>query len=301
MTRHVLPVEVKSALIEVCGRCFWYKGPLFDMFARAGIPEERYLKYEHEPKFKIARQLLADLEQSGDDGYLLQRRLLTELCKLRNLPDPEVTDKDAGLGALRRLKEAAQQYDLSVQEERLLGQRRASDNDKKVQAARERDRRLGELRSAFFQLAASRDAQARGYGLEDLLSDLFSIHELRYRKSYRSDGEQIDGFFNFGGFDYLVEAKWQKKAPTLSDLLAFKGKVERKIESTRGFVVSIPPYASEVVSRLREAGPANLILMDGYDLTLILEARVSLLDGLQAKIDKAAQEGVVYFPLRSLF
>jgi hypothetical protein len=81
MHRKILPADVKNALIEVCGRSFWYKQPLFDMFARAGIPDDLYLKYEHEAKFKIARQLLSDLERMGDDGYVLQRRLLTELCR----------------------------------------------------------------------------------------------------------------------------------------------------------------------------------------------------------------------------
>ena len=99
--RRLLPVEVKSALIEVCGRSFWYKKPLFDMFARAGIKEDMYLQYEHEPKFKIVRQLLGDLEGMGDDGFLLQRRLLTEMCKLRGLADNEVPDRDSGLDALR--------------------------------------------------------------------------------------------------------------------------------------------------------------------------------------------------------
>lgn len=35
MARQSLPHEVKNALIEVCGRAFWYKQPLFDMFGRA--------------------------------------------------------------------------------------------------------------------------------------------------------------------------------------------------------------------------------------------------------------------------
>src|SRR5262249_49929049 len=117
MVRKLLPPEVKNALIEVCGRSFWYKQPLLDMFARAGIPEDMYLKYEHEPKFKLARLLVGDLEQIGDEGYLLQRRLVTELSKLRNLPDREVPDRDAGLDALRRLKKAALEHDFDVKEE----------------------------------------------------------------------------------------------------------------------------------------------------------------------------------------
>ncbi|MCG8539443.1 MAG: hypothetical protein MJA82_05825 [Clostridia bacterium] len=98
-----LSYELKNALINVCGRFFWYKQPLFDIFARASIPEEMYLKYENEAKFKVARNLIDDLEIMGEDGWLMQRKLVTELCKLRNLPDSEVPDRDAGLDALRNL------------------------------------------------------------------------------------------------------------------------------------------------------------------------------------------------------
>src|SRR5690606_10078457 len=192
MTRHLLPHPVKNALIEVCGRAFWYKQPLFDMFARAGIPEDLYLKYEHEAKFKIARQLLGDLEQLGEEGMLLQRRLLTELCKLRDLPDKEVPDRDAGLDALRALKAAAREHDLVVEEERVTAARRTTDAETQVQRARDRQRRLQELYQAFTALAQSDDHQARGYELEDLLRELFAANEIRYRKSYQADGEQID-------------------------------------------------------------------------------------------------------------
>lgn len=301
MARQLLPHAVKNALIEVCGRAFWYKQPLFDIFARAGIPEDLYLKYEHEAKFKIGRLLLGDLEQMGDEGMLLQRRLLTELCKLRDLPDKEVPDRDAGLDALRALKSAAQEHDLVVEEEKATAARRTSDSEGLVQRARDRQRRLQELFQAFTALAHSDDHQTRGYELEDLLRELFAIHEIRYRKSYIADGEQIDGFFTFGGFDYIVEARWRKRAPDLSELAAIRAKVERKIESTRGFVVSITPFSVEILRRLREAGPANLVLMDGYDLTLVLEGRVSLVDALQAKIERAAQEGIMFFSLAGLF
>lgn len=300
MKKHVLPIEIKNALIEVCGRSFWYKKPLFDIFERAGIPEGMYLKYEHESKFKIARQLLNDLETMGEDGQLLQARLLTELCKLRSLPDSEVPDRDAGLKALRSLKALAVEHKLLAEEERRKVQRRSTDTEIRTQKARERERRLSELHKNFVAMVSSSDYQARGYGLEDLLSELFALFELRYRKSYRTESEQIDGFFNFGGFDYLVEARWRRDPPSLDDLLAFKGKVDRKIAGTRGFFISAVGFRPEIIQRLREAGPANLILLDGYDLTLILEGRVSLTDGLQAKIDKASQEGTLFYPLSTL-
>lgn len=301
MARRPLPHEVKISLIDVCGRAFWYKQPLFDTFARAGIPDEFYLKYEHEAKFKIARQLLGDLEQLGDEGFLLQRRLLTEMCKFRDLPDNEVPDREAGLSALRTLKESIRDHDLAVEEEVHASAELPSSTQKALQEVNERQKRLKKLYQSFTTLTQSNDPQARGYELEDLLRELFAAYEIRYRKSYKADGEQVDGFFSFGGFDYIVEARWRKRSPTLEELAAIRLKVDRKIESTRGFVVSITPYDEEILRRLREAGSANLVLMDGYDLALILEGRVSLVDALQAKIDKAAQEGVMFFSIAELF
>lgn len=175
MTTYRLPFEIKNALIEVCGRSFWYKQPLFDLFARAGIPEERYLKYEHEPKFKMARQLIDDLEGIGEEGLLLQRRLVTELCKLRTLPDSEVPDKDAGLSALRKLKELAVEQKIVFEEEKQQTQRTIIDAEARVQKARERDRRLAELHDAFSSMLVSSDHNA-GYLLERLCRFLLAVH-----------------------------------------------------------------------------------------------------------------------------
>lgn len=269
MSSSKLPADVKNALINVCGRSFWYKQPLFDIFDRAGISEDFYLRYEHESKYKIARNLIHDLEMMGEDGYHFQKRLLTELCKLRKLIDTEVPDKDAGLEALRELKRLAYQNDLVVKEDLEHASRRIVDAEARVQQARERERRLKELHNAFIQMQSSSDPQDRGYSLEDLLKELFSLYEINYRKSYRTAGEQIDGFFTFGGFDYLVEARWRKEMPTLNDLSAFKLKVDRKIESTRGLFVSVAGFKNEIIDHLHKGGSANLILMDGYDLTLV--------------------------------
>ncbi len=144
-------------------------------------------------------------------------------------------------------------------------------------------------------------AQARGYSLEGLLSELFAVNEISYRPSYRTETEQIDGYFHFKGFDYLVEARWRKGPPTESDLAALKTKVDKKITSTRGLFVSIVGFRREVVMEFTRGVSSNMILMDGSDIGLILEGHVSLVDALDLKIEKAAQEGIIYFPLAQRF
>lgn len=300
MSDAYLPADIKSQLIAVCGRAFYYKHLLFDIFARAGIPKGMFLEYQEQPKFVIARQLLDDLERMGDDGLLLQRRLLTELCKLKTLPDDAVFDRDAGLDALRKLKELAVEHDLEVGGQAERAERTAAEAEARAQRARERERRLKELNDAFAAMCSAPDRQARGYQLEDLVSQLFALYDIRYHKPYRTDTEQVDGHFHFRGFDYLVETRWRQEQTTLADLLAFKGKVDRKIESTRGLFISVSGFRPDVDEYLRQAGSANLILMDGQDLALILDARPSLIDALQVKADKASQQGRLFFPLAEL-
>jgi hypothetical protein len=157
MSKVFLPAEVKSALINVCGRAFWYKQPLFDIFDRADIPESLYLQYEHEPKFKIARQLLQGLEGMGDEGFLLQCKLLTELCKLRSLPDSEVPDRDAGLDALRTLKRLAVEHHLMTREVREQSSSRTSQAEERDRRVRERDAKLRQLYDIYRQACAAED------------------------------------------------------------------------------------------------------------------------------------------------
>jgi hypothetical protein len=145
------------------------------------------------------------------------------------------------------------------------------------------------------------DPQERGYGLEELLADLFDLHEIPYRRPYRASSEQIDGHFKFEDFDYLVEARWRSGPPTAADLVAFKGKVDKKFQSTRGLFFSIVPFRPEVLVYVTQSATSNILVMDGQDLILILEGQISLTDALELKIRKAAQEGIIYFPLSQRF
>jgi len=130
---------------------------------------------------------------------------------------------------------------------------------------------------------------------------LFEIHEISYRRSYRTVTEQIDGHFKFNEFDYLVEARWRSKPPTESDLGSFKNKVDKKLMSTRGLFLSIVGFRQEVILEFTRGTTSNIILMDGSDLTLIFEGHVSLIDALELKTQKAAQEGIIFFsPLTAL-
>lgn len=236
---------------------------------------------------------MADLE-GHENGMLIQRRILTELCKLRNLPDKDVTNPDAGLAALRRLKAMAAENKIEIQEEKSNNLNKRTIAQEKINNTQIRGSRLLELKQRFSQAIKDENCQRAGYELEDIIEQLFSIYHIEYRKSYRTSTQQIDGYFSFDGFDYLVEAKWRADQPNEAEIGSFKHKVETKFDSTRGIFVSINGFREEVVHAFEGRGSC-ILFFTGQDISLILEGLVALDEVLRKKIQIAAQEGNICY------
>jgi tetratricopeptide (TPR) repeat protein len=94
-----LPYEILEAMIQCFGRCFHFKDRMAAFLANCEVPKTLIDKYRQEHKFVWARKLLTEQRESEHNQFL-QRKILTALCQLRNLPDSKVEDRDAGLLAL---------------------------------------------------------------------------------------------------------------------------------------------------------------------------------------------------------
>ncbi|MDF0675423.1 MAG: hypothetical protein P0120_13965 [Nitrospira sp.] len=68
------------------------------------VPRPLASKHREEFKFTWARKLLTELGET-ENGHVLQRKVLTGLCQLRNVPDDKVLDRAAALDALCVLKD----------------------------------------------------------------------------------------------------------------------------------------------------------------------------------------------------
>lgn len=286
-----LSYDVKDQIIQCFGKCFHYKDNVESFLRSAGVSRELATKYKDEVKFVWARKTLNDLE-NFENGKIIQRRILGELCKLRNVPD-EVPDRNAGLDALRKLKSMVAENQIQFEEQKTETKSRAEQLKDRTKIIQERNNRLSELRDIFIKGLTTENRQKAGYDLEHILKELFAISEIDYKKPYKTETQQIDGHFKFEGFNYLVEAKWQKDMPNENEIGGFQRKVNTKLDSTRGLFVSVNGFREEVISEFNGQG-ANIILMTGEDLMHILEGRIGLKEALQTKIDKASQYGIVY-------
>jgi len=288
-----LPFQILDQMIQCFGKCFYYKDVLESFLLSADIKPALARKYKNEHKYVWGRKLLQELGET-EAGRIEQRRILTAFNNLRNLPDTNVSDREAGLSALRILKELIREYDLGFKEEKSITISRKHIAEEKSKIVLQRADKLNELKNKFTRGITSVDRQATGFDLEDIIKELFALFEIDYKKSYRTETQQIDGYFKFDSFDYLVEAKWRKDQPTETEIAGFQGKVKTKLESTRGIFVSINGFRDEVITQFN--GHNSIILFCGIDLTYVLEGRIDLRELLNIKIDKAAQYGICYYP-----
>jgi hypothetical protein len=301
-----LPATVQSAAIRVCRDALHWRDDLRALFLTAGVPASVYDKYDHLgfSKAKIARAVFNELQERGEAGFIVQRKIAQELCRMSK-PHPDAPDQVAGKASLADLKQEASSTEILVDPEKAAADARRAASQRRVAATQQRQERIGELRETFIRLnqltpGTNADRQDRGYKLERLLADLFRAYDLDYRPSYKVTGEQIDGSFHFRGFTYIVEVKWRGDSPTAGDLLTFKAKVDAKMESTRGAFISMAGYDENVLEHFINTSRGsrnNVILFDGRDVSLLFEGGVGLEDALTAKVDAAEQEGRMWHPL----
>ena len=133
-----LPFEVREALIQVFGKAFWLKDALRSFLLSTGVPRELYDRYSSEAKFKIGRHILSELDAMGDEGWSIQRRIVTDLSKLRGLPDQSVEDKKSAREALDYLRLLATAQKLVTDEEKSSAQQKAQEAQRRQAALAER-------------------------------------------------------------------------------------------------------------------------------------------------------------------
>ena len=162
------------------------------------------------------------------------------------------------------------------------------------------NRKLSALKERFRNLHTTSDAQRRGYSFQKLLYDLFDLFELRPRKPFTCTGEQIDGAFGHDGYDFLLEAKWQKDPASLHDLRDLDGAVKSKLDNTLGLFVAVNGFSDQALEGYRKGNRPRLLCMDGADLIAVLEGHFDLRDLLRRKREIASQRGNIFVPCRKI-
>jgi hypothetical protein len=230
-------------------------------------------------------------------------RLMSEVIKvedyshLSRLEDGDEKVRKAR-ESVKALKSLVEDHFGMVEEQKISEERRKLAYEKMLRNQGVREK-LAEIEKDYYSLVSNGNPQQRGFTLERIIKELFTLFDLDPKASFRLAGEQIDGAFTFDNIDYLFEAKWQREPVGLQDLDAFNGKLSRKLENTLGLFLSINGFSEDAV-KAHSTGRRLMILMDGSDLMAVIEGRIDLIQLLLRKRRHASQTGNIYLKIHEI-
>lgn len=222
---------------------------------------------------------------------------MDDFSHLAQLDDGKEKAKKAKQTVEALRKQIAGHKDI-IEEQKKQEERRQATYEKTLKV-KDVQNHLEEIKQVFFQLVSSTDPHARGFKLEKVIKELFSLFDLDPKASFRIQGEQIDGAFSFESNDYLFEGKWQQELCNIQDLDAFSGKLGRRLDNTLGLFCSINGFSEDAV-KAHSTGRRLIILMDGSDLMAVLEGRIDLIQLLLRKRRHASQTGNIYLKIHEI-
>lgn len=293
------------ALREALTHVYWYKNDLRS-FLTSTLSNPAILGRLNWSDYKrnIIGSLINHLDRHQDEFQADLLRLMMEVARISDFSHLEKLDggkekaaaAKQAVNALRKLTEA---HETLYEEQKKMAERRQKAHES-LERVTEVNRKLDELKQEYFQLIRSDDPQQRGYKLEKILRDIFSLHDLDPRASFKITGEQIDGAFTFEGTDYLFEGKWQKELVGAEALDTLSGKLARKLDNTLGLFLAINGFSDDGVKAHSSSGRRLLLLMDGGDLMAILDGRIDLIQLLLRKRRHASQTGNIYLRIHEV-
>lgn len=246
--------------------------------------------------------ILIDRMVARKDIYLTDLlRLLKETSNFNDFSHLKYWDENGELTkraveAVAKLRNQTIGY-FDALEDLARGEENRLNNLEKLKKTIDFSEKLEGLKKKFFEIAMEQSPQKRGYDFERILNELFNLFELKAKGPFKTLGEQIDGSFTFESQDFILEAKWQKQSVNAADLYVFGGKISGKLKNTLGLFISLDGFAKDCT----ETGSSilkSMILMDGQDLMLVLEGRISLGELIFQKRRHASDTGEIYHRIK---
>lgn len=292
-----MPLDLRLLMQECILALFWPKKRIVEFLlsveAPVGIvpaPDTTMGRYE------IVADVFSKLSARPDRGFTAFQTMLDRLSNWTHFDSYyfdtlKKLDRVEAQECIARLKAS-----VLMRNDTTERRRAAAENN---QSRRRATADLGALKSAFGKLfGTGMTPQARGYLFETFLKQLFDGHGVVMGEAFNLTGEQIDGTFKFEGENYVVEAKWLDAAASTGDLYKFAHKVDGKMYG-RGLFVSVNGFSDPALEAIIHGKHIKTILVDGEDLSAILEDRLTLLEMLDYKVRAAQTRGDVYVcPLR---
>jgi hypothetical protein len=287
----------KDALVDV----FWYKPDLKNFLIDCDVSSSLIAQAAWEDPNTTKRTIIQQIVHTlSSNPQRYGDQLLRLVMSVYDIEDPVHLKRIKNDGE-RLYERSVTSLDAFKKQAKPLADLRKEQRDiqkRRIRQQEIRDRHadlnkaLDRLNLEFKTIVDEQSAQKRGYKLERFLPDLFHLFDIDARGSFKIQGEQIDGAFHLGDVEYIVEAKWHKKPTPRMDLVYFSDKITTKLDTTLGLFISMNGFEPSAITNGNSKRP-NMILMDGGDLTAVLEHRIGLPQLINGKRQHASQTGEI--------
>lgn len=291
----------KKILIDLAGNCFhFYDRSFYPFLTSCGVSNVIIKKYPRGTytKYEIMENILNELENSDQIDVI--KNITSAFYKMNKAVDDDYLKKESP-NKSNKSKELLNEFRELVGNDPIEQEikKRESDVNKqkyqqKIADHKLKKEKLSELNNSFKKMLKSTNPQQRGFDFEKLFFEILELEQFQCTRPYRHNNEQLDGWFNYEKFDYIVEIKWEKGEAKQELFSIFDGKIRGKAQSTRGFFISVNGFCSNAINKYSGDAP-RILLMDGSELAMILEERISFYDCLKSKIDAFVRKGEIFY------
>lgn len=284
------------AVKEAVRNTFWTRDEIRKLFVRCQVPHFLVSEVRADAKTWTIVDTVIDALNLNEKYHRMLEKVIEQTLQYRDGTHLQWAGPERVESANASLKKLREEIG-ELADERRKRQQEQQERQSRIDRAdhgRLFQEKLAELNARFLGWFASSDRAARGIEFEGILADLFDLFDLAPKRSFRRNGEQIDGGFKLDNENYLLEAKWQEKPVDLNDLRDLDGAVNSTIETTLGLFVSVNGFSQKSLENLVAGNRPKLICMDGSDLALVLDGRIDLTALLRRKKEIAAQRRIVF-------
>jgi len=307
--KHMYPKDITDCIKDCILAIFWPREDIISFLKNNGCTTNDLRKVNNYDDLKLNRAKIIDIVFDGlysrDDGGLGQFRSMLQAFINWSHFDPYYFDKLKKLDkseALKRISHLKQLQEIRDAKSKLEREQRIQ---KEEQLLTSRKTQV-EIQKIFSNLYQGKDEsgnsitlQQRGYLLEKLLGDICRLDKLPITEPFKVIGEQIDGAIKFDGENYIFEAKWNDHVAASDALYQFAYKVEGKMYG-RGIFFSLNGFSHDSVDALLKGKALKTILIDGGDLSLVIEGLYTFTEMLDKKIKAAQTMGRIYVDIYTM-
>jgi len=280
-----IPQDIATLFATAVRDVVWFKNSVIALLKDNGVPSgivvEAQTKYAGGGKtIPVMKYVLERCANSGDEGAMASRKLLTAVYYWNDLHSVPAERKDAAISSLKAFREGHDRFKsqrayqaVQQSQERQMHNERAArrtmtDLDHSL---------LRGLRDEFDRVSLIADPNARGTALEPLVNRIFDYYGEDSRGPVRRIGEQIDGTLKFESHWHYVEIRWKADQTTAQDVSVLRDRARDSFGGdTKALFISMNGYTDECLKSLANKSDERVILMDGYDLRCVLNCDIAL-------------------------